>query len=206
MIDTANISNTTPHRPAKKTSPAVKRNCSQKSFRAVIHTGITKNQSPTDKIKMAGLKRAVDAKDERNGKRTKVKGGDVPPQKTKAAAPVKKVVSKPDSKKKDPAKSGKTDKTNGKNKKKVEESEEEDEDEFDIDDLSDSEGEKDEGDDIDMGGLSDEGGDDNEDEEEEDSEDEEEEKKPKAGAQSNGKTLEPEKSMPASHPKVWIHG
>ncbi|BCR86840.1 uncharacterized protein ACHE_30827A [Aspergillus chevalieri] len=143
---------------------------------------------------MAGLKRAVDTKDERNGKRTKVKGGDVAPQKTKAAAPVKKAVSKPDLKKKDPAESGKTDKKNGKNKKKVEESEEEeDEDEFDIDDLSDFEGEKDENEDIDMGGLSDEGGDDDE-EEEEDSEDEEEEKKPKAGSQSNGKASEPEKN------------
>lgn len=154
---------------------------------------------------MAGLKRAVDTKDERNGKRTKVKGGDVAPQKTKAAAPVKKAVSKSDLKKKDPAESGKTDKKNGKNKKKVEESEEEeDEDEFDIDDLSDSEGEKDENEDIDMGGLSDEGGDDDE-EEEEDSEDEEEEKKPKAGSQSNGKASEPEKSMLASYPKLWIY-
>lgn len=148
------------------------------------------------------MKRTGDARDDRNGKRTKVKGGAVPPQKTKTAAPVKKAVSKPsktDSKKKDFAKSAKTDQKNGKSKKVQEESEEE-EDEFDLDDLSDSDDEKDQDEDIDMGGLSDEGSDDDEEDDEED----EEEKKPKA--ESNGKVSEAEKSMLVSHPKVWING
>ena len=147
---------------------------------------------------MAGLKRTGDARDDRDGKRTKVKGGAVPLQKIKAAAPVKKAVSKPpktDSKK-DFAKSGKTVQKNGKSKKVQKESEEE-EDEFDLDDLSDSDDEKDQDEDINMGGLSDDG---SEDVEDDGDEADEEEKKPKT--ESNGKMSEAEKSMLVSYTKV----
>lgn len=77
---------------------------------------------------MAGVKRHVEAAEDRNGKRTKTKQGPATAKKFKATAPVKKAGSKKD------FKSGKSDKKVS--KKKVEESE--DEDEFDIDDLSDS--------------------------------------------------------------------
>lgn len=166
---------------------------------------------------MAGLKRTGDARDDRDGKRTKVKGGAVPLQKIKAAAPVKKAVSKPpktDSKK-DFAKSGKTVQKNGKSKKVQKESEEE-EDEFDLDDLSDSDDEKDQDEDINMGGLSDGVSDDDDDEEEDEEEeeeeeddyddDEEDEEEKKSKAESNGKISETEKSMLVSHPKIWING
>ncbi|KAJ6036311.1 hypothetical protein N7540_000590 [Penicillium herquei] len=79
---------------------------------------------------MAGLKRPVDANEDRNGKRSKTKQGSAPVKKSKVAAPVKKSSSKKDSK------SGKTDKSSSKKKAKKEESESEDD--FDIDDVSDS--------------------------------------------------------------------
>ncbi|KAJ5740668.1 hypothetical protein N7493_000540 [Penicillium malachiteum] len=79
---------------------------------------------------MAGLKRPVDANEDRNGKRSKTKQGSAPVKKSKVAAPVKKSSSKKDSK------SGKSDKSSSKKKSKKEESE--DEDDFDIDDVSDS--------------------------------------------------------------------
>lgn len=92
---------------------------------------------------MAGLKRSGDPRDERNGKRTKVKTGGVP---TKSpGGPVKRAANaKPAAK--SFVKAGKSDK-NGKGKK-VEESEDdededEDEDDFDIDEVSDK--------DVDMG-------------------------------------------------------
>ena len=71
---------------------------------------------------MAGLKRAGDTRDERNGKRTKVKSGAVP---TKSGAPVKKGNAKVVPKK-EFVKAGKSDAKNGngKNKKKVVEEEE----------------------------------------------------------------------------------
>lgn len=80
---------------------------------------------------MAGVKRHVEAAEDRNGKRTKTKQGSAPVKKSKPTAPVKKGSSKKD------IKTGKSDKKVS--KKKIEEdSEDEDEDEFDIDDVSDS--------------------------------------------------------------------
>ncbi|KAJ5546646.1 hypothetical protein N7494_004231 [Penicillium frequentans] len=74
---------------------------------------------------MAGVKRPVDAKEDRNGKRSKQ--ASAPSKKFKAAEPVKK------SKSKD-VKSGKSDKKSSKKVQKDESSE--DEDEFDIDNIS----------------------------------------------------------------------
>ncbi|KAE8152806.1 armadillo-type protein [Aspergillus avenaceus] len=92
---------------------------------------------------MVGVKRPVDARDERNGKRTKTKTA-VPP-KTKAA-PMKKSTSKSE-----PKKSSKVEKKDKeKPTKKVEE--ESDDDDFDLDDVSDSEiDDVEEDEDIDMG-------------------------------------------------------
>ncbi|KAI9928798.1 hypothetical protein ASPWEDRAFT_36586 [Aspergillus wentii DTO 134E9] len=103
---------------------------------------------------MPGVKRAVDAGDERNGKRSRTKTGSVPNKKTKAApAPVKNAAFS-----KKGSKVEKKDSKKGSSKKKVqvEESEDEDDDdEFDIDDVSDSEGENGQGEDIDMDSASD---------------------------------------------------
>ncbi|KAJ5587682.1 uncharacterized protein N7459_003447 [Penicillium hispanicum] len=81
---------------------------------------------------MAGVKRPVDAKEDRNGKRTKTKQGSAPVKKSKPAAPVKKTGA---SNSKKEVKSGKSDK---KVSKKKAQEESEDEDDFDIDDVSDS--------------------------------------------------------------------
>src|SRR4051812_7926353 len=82
---------------------------------------------------MAGVKRAVDGSEERNGKRSKTK--EVSASKSKPSAPVKKPSSgsKKDSKKE--SKSSKSDKK--KPPKKVQKEESESEDDFDIDDVSD---------------------------------------------------------------------
>ncbi|CAG8380141.1 unnamed protein product [Penicillium salamii] len=82
---------------------------------------------------MAGLKRAVDGSEERNGKRSKTKEGSAS-KKTKPTAPVKK--SSSSSKGSKDSKSSKSDKKPSKKVQK-EESEDEDEDDFDIDDVSD---------------------------------------------------------------------
>ncbi|KAJ5107452.1 hypothetical protein N7456_004127 [Penicillium angulare] len=79
---------------------------------------------------MAGVKRAVEAKEDRNGKRSKTKQGSDYVKKSKVSAPVKKSGSKKD------IKSGKSDKSSSKKKAPKEESS--DEDDFDIDDVSDS--------------------------------------------------------------------
>ncbi|KAH2529633.1 hypothetical protein KXW40_009147 [Aspergillus fumigatus] len=95
---------------------------------------------------MVGVKRPVDAGDERNGKRTKTKTVSATTKKSKAA-PVKKSAPQKSSKK--DVKSGKKDK---KSKRKVEEEEDfddDDEDDFDIDDIADSEDDEDE--DVEMG-------------------------------------------------------
>ncbi|KAL4924352.1 uncharacterized protein BDV17DRAFT_295467 [Aspergillus undulatus] len=122
---------------------------------------------------MVGVKRRVDAGDDRNGKRTKTKTKDaVSAKKSKTAAPVKSAkVSKSAGKSKD-VKSGKKNKKSSSKKKAVEESEEEDfdeDDDFDVDDVEDSEIEDadDVDDDVDM--------DDVEEGDEEDEEDEDEE-------------------------------
>lgn len=81
---------------------------------------------------MAGVKRAVESKEDRNGKRTKTKQGSAPAKKSKVA-PVKSSGSKKDLKhSKVDTKSSKKD-----SKKKKIEDESEDEDDFDIDDVSD---------------------------------------------------------------------
>lgn len=128
---------------------------------------------------MVGVKRPVDARDERNGKRTK----------TKTVVPVttKKTKSAPAKSSKKDAKVEKKDKKSSK-KKVVEESEgedeDEDEDDFDIDDVSDSEiGDFDEDEDVEMGGEID--------EVEEEEEEEEAEQKSKAASTKP----EPVKSM-----------
>ncbi|OOG01048.1 hypothetical protein ASPCADRAFT_202905 [Aspergillus carbonarius ITEM 5010] len=82
---------------------------------------------------MVGVKRPVDAGDERKGKRTKTKTPVSVPSKKSKSAPVKS--SKPVSKKGD--KSAKKDKKTS--KKKVQEESEDDDDDFDLDDLEDSE-------------------------------------------------------------------
>ncbi|GES58953.1 protein PUF6 [Aspergillus terreus] len=115
---------------------------------------------------MVGVKRPVDAGDERNGKRTKTKTAPVVSKKAKSA-PVKK------SSKPEPKKSAKINKKDKKpSKKKVEEEEEldDDDDDFDLDDLSDSEGDA-QDEDVDMDSASDEDAADAE-EGEEDSKDE----------------------------------
>ncbi|CAG8215389.1 unnamed protein product [Penicillium olsonii] len=83
---------------------------------------------------MAGLKRAVDGSEERNGKRSKTKEGSAS-KKSKPTAPVKKSSSSSKVSKKD-SKSSKSDKKPSKKAQK-EESEDDDEDDFDIDDVSD---------------------------------------------------------------------
>ncbi|EAW07792.1 uncharacterized protein ACLA_025090 [Aspergillus clavatus NRRL 1] len=102
---------------------------------------------------MVGVKRPVDAGDERNGKRTKTKTAPVTTKKAKSA-PAKK--SAPEKSSKKDAKVGKKDKKSSKKKVEKEESEDEDDD-FDIDDVSDSEigDDDDEDEDIEMGGASD---------------------------------------------------
>ncbi|KAE8348053.1 armadillo-type protein [Aspergillus coremiiformis] len=82
---------------------------------------------------MVGVKRSVDAGDERNGKRTKTKTGAAPSKKTKTA-PVKKSTSKSVSKK-----SSKPEKKDKKASKKKVEEDDDDDDDFDLDDVSDSE-------------------------------------------------------------------
>ncbi|KAL4893953.1 armadillo-type protein [Aspergillus ambiguus] len=113
---------------------------------------------------MVGVKRRVDAGDERNGKRTKTK--TVPVQ-TKQAKSVK---ANPEPKKN--AKSTKKDKKPS--KKKVEEDEEleDDDDDFDVDDISDSEGDA-QDEDIEMDSAS---GDDAGAEDEDDGDDDDNEK------------------------------
>lgn len=78
---------------------------------------------------MAGVKRRVDAAEDRNGKRSKTK--TVSASKSKTAAPVKKSSSKKEVKPK------KDDLKKSSKKKAQEEFEDEDEDDFDIDDISD---------------------------------------------------------------------
>ncbi|GAB1205505.1 hypothetical protein APSETT445_004181 [Aspergillus pseudonomiae] len=82
---------------------------------------------------MVGVKRPVDAGDERKGKRTKTKTPTVPTKKAKAA-PEKKSSSKSVTKK-----SSKPEKKDKKASKKKVEEEEEDDDDFDLDDVEDSE-------------------------------------------------------------------
>ncbi|KAJ5246834.1 hypothetical protein N7468_001817 [Penicillium chermesinum] len=82
---------------------------------------------------MAGIKRPVESKEDRNGKRTKTKQGSAPAKKSKVDS-VKTSGSKRDLK---PSKSDK--KASKKEpKKKAQKEESEDEDDFDIDDVSDS--------------------------------------------------------------------
>jgi pumilio family protein 6 len=133
---------------------------------------------------MVGVKRPVDAGDERNGKRTKTKTAPVTTKKAKSA-PVKKSVAQKNSKK--DVKSGKKDK---KSKRKVEEEEEDfddDEDDFDIDDIPDSEADEDDVEDVEMGSPSD-------DDEEEDAQ---EKKKQNTKAPAASAKAEPPKSMVA---------
>ncbi|RJE24873.1 hypothetical protein PHISCL_02770 [Aspergillus sclerotialis] len=129
---------------------------------------------------MVGLKRRVDAGDDRNGKRTKVKQGTASNKKIKAN-PAGKGGSQNELKE-----SAKPAKANKKTeKKKVEEEESEDEDEFDIDNVSDSSAEEsgdgDEDGDIDIDSVSDDG------EEDDDDDEEEEEEEGKSEKQSKGK-------------------
>ncbi|KAJ5951011.1 uncharacterized protein N7479_009424 [Penicillium vulpinum] len=77
---------------------------------------------------MAGLKRAVDGSEERNGKRSKTKEG---------SASKSKSVKSNSSSKKDPKKDSKSSKKDKKPSKKVQKDESEDDDDFDIDDVSD---------------------------------------------------------------------
>lgn len=120
---------------------------------------------------MAGLKRSGDTRDERNGKRSKVKTGGVP---TKSSGPAPKKF----------VKAGQQPVKNGKSKKVVEpepessdeDDEDDDDDEFDIDNVSDK--------DVDMEDDEDENEDEDGDEEMDDDEMDEgedgEEKKPKS--------------------------
>jgi hypothetical protein len=77
---------------------------------------------------MAGLKRAVDGSEERNGKRSKTK---------EASTPKSKSVKSSSSSKKDSKKDSKSSKSDKKPSKKVQKEESEDDDDFDIDDVSD---------------------------------------------------------------------
>ncbi|KAF9889195.1 pumilio domain member 6 [Aspergillus nanangensis] len=112
---------------------------------------------------MVGVKRPVDAGDDRKGKRTKTKTAPVAAKKSKPAA--KKFDTSSGSKKS--AKPGKKDTKTS--KRSVEEKEsEDDEDDFDLDDISDSEGDEIPNEDIHMDSASgdDAGNDDDEEEEE----------------------------------------
>jgi pumilio family protein 6 len=131
---------------------------------------------------MVGVKRPVDAGDERNGKRTKTKTAPVTTKKAKSA-PVKKSFAQKSSKK--DVMSGKKDKKTSKRKVEEEEDFDDDEDDFDIDDIPDSEADEDEDEDVEMGGPSD-------DDEEEDVQ---EEKKQKTKAPAASTKAEPPKSM-----------
>ncbi|PKX94326.1 uncharacterized protein P174DRAFT_389508 [Aspergillus novofumigatus IBT 16806] len=136
---------------------------------------------------MVGVKRPVDAGDERNGKRTKTKTAPVTTKRAKSA-PVKKFVAQKNSKK--DVKSGKKDK---KSKRKVEEEEEDfddDEDDFDIDDIPDSEADEDEDEDedVEMGSASD----------NDEEEDIQQEKKQKTKAPAASTKAEPPKNINAS--------
>ncbi|KAI9368024.1 armadillo-type protein [Aspergillus egyptiacus] len=112
---------------------------------------------------MVGVKRPVDSRDDRNGKRTKTK--TAVPSKSKSA-PVKKVERSSKSGKGKDVKSGKKDKKASKKKIVEEEEEEEEDDDFDVDDISDSEIEEaDEAEDVDMDDVE-------EDEDEDEDEDE----------------------------------
>ncbi|KAJ5160358.1 uncharacterized protein N7482_007362 [Penicillium canariense] len=105
---------------------------------------------------MPGVKRRVDAAEDRNGKRSKSQVS-APVKKTKTAAPAKKAAAASSKK---GVKSGKTDKKASK-KKVQEEDSEEDDDDFDIDDLSSASGDDDfdtldaSPKDVDMDGVSD---------------------------------------------------
>lgn len=77
---------------------------------------------------MAGLKRAVDGSEERNGKRSKTKEGSASKSKSMKSS---------SSSKKDSKKDPKSSKSDKKPSKKVQMEESEDEDDFDIDDVSD---------------------------------------------------------------------
>ncbi|KAB8238864.1 uncharacterized protein BDW43DRAFT_70133 [Aspergillus alliaceus] len=136
---------------------------------------------------MVGVKRPVDARDERNGKRTKTKTGTVSTKKTQVA-PVKKSTSKSVSKK-----SSKPEKKDKKPSKKKIEEEEDDDDDFDLDDVSDSEiDELDEleDEDVEMGGAGD---------NEEDGSDSEEEKP--TGSAKNDEAAKNKTSSRESHAK-----
>ncbi|KAB8271851.1 armadillo-type protein [Aspergillus minisclerotigenes] len=118
---------------------------------------------------MVGVKRPVDAGDERKGKRTKTKTPTVPTKKAKAA-PEKKSSSKSVTKK-----SSKPEKKDRKASKKKVIEEEEDDDDFDLDDVEDSE--IDDLDDLEDEDVEMNDGGDKDDEDEDDSDDEEEPKK-----------------------------
>ncbi|KAJ5429604.1 hypothetical protein N7491_006620 [Penicillium cf. griseofulvum] len=77
---------------------------------------------------MAGLKRAVDGSEERNGKRSKTKEGSASKSKSMKSS---------SSSKKDSKKDSKSSKSDKKPSKKVQKEESEDDDDFDIDDVSD---------------------------------------------------------------------
>ncbi|KAJ5494332.1 hypothetical protein N7463_010419 [Penicillium fimorum] len=109
-------------------------NSRQKNFlrlqsKKIIHQDI--EQSPlakTPKLSfiMAGLKRAVDGSEERNGKRSKTKEG---------SASKSKSVKSSSSSKKDAKKDSKSSKSDKKPSKKIQKEESEDDDDFDIDDI-----------------------------------------------------------------------
>ncbi|PWY80562.1 protein PUF6 [Aspergillus heteromorphus CBS 117.55] len=115
---------------------------------------------------MVGVKRSVDAGDDRKGKRTKTKTPVSAPTKKSKSAPVK--TSKPESKKAE--KTGKSDKKASKKKAQKEESEDDDdEDDFDLDDVDDSEIDaldNDEDDDVDMNDIEEDAGSDEDSKEE----------------------------------------
>ncbi|KAF7117588.1 hypothetical protein CNMCM5793_006640 [Aspergillus hiratsukae] len=133
---------------------------------------------------MVGVKRPVDAGDERNRKRTKTKTAPVTTKKAKSA-PVKKSVSQKSSKK--DVKSGKKDKKTSKRKVEEEEEDFDDEDDFDIDDIPDSEADEDDDEDVEMGSPSD-----------GDEDDVQEEKKQKTKAPAASTKAEPPKNINAS--------
>ncbi|KAF7594108.1 pumilio domain member 6 [Aspergillus hancockii] len=128
---------------------------------------------------MVGVKRPVDARDERNGKRTKTKTGTVSSKKAQAG-PVKKTA------KSDIKKSSKLEKKDKKVSKEKVQEKSEDDDDFDLDDVSDSEiDELDEAadEDVDMKSVSD---------------DEEEEEKPKPKPKDSSQDAEAAKNNTSS--------
>ena len=158
-------------------------------------------------LTMVGLKRRVDAGDERGGKRTKVKQGAAPAKTTKPA-PAKNAVPSKGLKK-----GAKPQKSNGKaQKKKTQEEESEDEDEFDIDNVSDSGLDSEDGDQnggIKLDSASEDGDDDEEmeddegDEDESEGEDEEQSKKKDKSEKSTKPAADAKSMLPhTSHNQV----